>query len=1662
MSGIDTPWWASLNHGGLLIAPAQVAEFFSEPLDPLPPSTAPALRRHVQMMAAGTGELGAFLDTVLEGLLGLERGSWQKANDVDSSWSRKALTGETLKPRRVWQGPRGEALPVFVPDGTRGEVPRLGVGRGRRAVARVVEWLRLTGREIALLTNGRQLRLIHAGADYDAFCEWDIDQWFEEGALGPQVDALRHLLGRKALTIRDTGHERPPLVRAILASRKGQGELSAVLGERVRQAVETLIQTSSPMLDGLVGGEKHQIAPKDTYIAATRMIMRLVVILFAEARELLPTGNPIYHGAYGLSGLREELERSAGGRAERLRHRFAAWPRLLGLFQLVYEGSGHEDLIITHYGGGLFRPGRDGSDGISRALQVFEDPRNHISDDVVHRLIDLLTRSKVRVRQGRSSVWIDAPVDFSNLSTEYIGILYEGLLDYELRRADKADPMVFLDVGNQPVLPFSRLDAMTVKDRKSLLEKLAKKNKSDEGQDEAEEEAEDDEQDASEPSEADAAAELLDDETRLWHEKVETWARNAVRDVGWVKRGADFDDPEVVAKAKQLVRRVVLPGEWFLVRWGGTRKGAGSFYTPPQLAGPTVRRTLQPLTHAATGADEWRPKLPEEILALKVCDPAMGSGSFLVSALHWLTDALYQSLVVHNRIARRADGGIARLADGVPDDSPWVESLPLPPEHEEFESKLRARLKRHVVERCIYGVDIDPVAVELARLALWVDTMDERLPFEFLDHKLRCGNALVGCWYDRFQSYPITAWEREGGDKSHTNFVHHYREVRSKDKKKTERKGDAWTQAIKDKKAEIKEALVSLIQERKQPAFASMRNDAATPNELLVEARGTFEAIHQERDPERQAEVYAKLQVDLARLREAFDSWCALWFWPGDALDDAPTPQNLTAPADAARRQSIERLRGQYRFFHWELEFSDVFTGPGAGFDAIVGNPPWDIQKPNSKEFFSNVEPLYRSLGKQEALRWQKQAFEDSPELEREWIAYQARFKGLSNWVGWVAEPFGDPEQDPEGKGYSLARKDSAGLHRVWREIRGREQGYADAEHPFRHQGSADLNSYKLFLELGHALLARHGRFGLIVPSGLYTDKGTSSLRELLLDKCNWEWLFGFENREEIFEIDGRFKFAAVIVEKGGKTAEISAAFMRRELADWDGAQPQTLTYPRARIGQFSPKSKAILELSAERDLAVLEKLYANGVLLGDSGPDGWGIEYSTEFHMTNDSKLFAPRPKWESKGYLPDEYGHWLAGGWRPYSGPKSVLKRKLGLVLSRDGRQAIRVGDIEDVALPLYEGRMVGQFDFSEKGWVSGKGRTAEWREIPLGDKVFEPQYLMSSAQAEAVISDPKIAFMAIGSASNRRSMICSFVDALPTGHSLSILRSRSNSRHGELVRTLALTAILNSYVNDAMLRYRLGGLNISSFILAEVTLPMLSPSGHSFEIHTARLAAALNLTSEHFARTALQGRQSGLGESQWRRGWATTHFEVLRIRSMLDAVIAHWFGLDREDLRFLLRECDWPQPPSEADSKGFWRIDQEHPPELRHTVLAQVAFQDLQRLGLERFLSQNDGEGWMLPETLRLADYGLGHDDRAKQHQPVAAALGPRFYDWQLAQSVEESWEECERHAELIDQILPLPKPSSPDSPSVTAPSTDEAQGSLFGEDIVPTKKKRSKKK
>ncbi|MGE0706310.1 MAG: hypothetical protein AB7P22_20495, partial [Vicinamibacterales bacterium] len=889
---------------------------------------------------------------------------------MGAEWARTGVAGEAIKPRHLWRGDFGAILPIFIDTES-----RLGTGRGTKAASQTLQWLRAGKERLGLLTNGRQWRLVFAGLDFDAWCQWDVDLWFEEGAIGPQVTALRTLL-QPALWTAGNKDGTAALLQAILDSRKGQAELSAVLGERVREAVEVLVQAHGDVLKR----DCSDVDPSDIYRAAVRIVMRLVVVLFAESREkLLPRDNALYHGAYGLTGLREELDKVAARAGSRLKRSSSAWPRVLALFRLIFDGSHHPDLPVPEYGGELFQPGTPtSSDGLVRALSVFETACfEHdllLPDSGVHQVLELLTRTKVRIRQGRASTWAPVPVDFSDLSSEYIGILYEGLLDFELKTAPPGDPVIFLAVGNQPALPLSRLEGMDDKALASLLEKMKDTSgppadgeeeaaETEDDQDEGDEVEEDDDAGADESAATDETPDN-GDERFITRTRAEEWARRAVA-VGKLvpkpkgtlttQKRQEWDD-KVGRKAKQIVARVVLPGEWYPVRWGGTRKGSGTFYTRPGLAVPTVHRTLRPLAYLAPNggdgtsnldapASQWLPRTPEEILALKVCDPACGSGTFPVAALRFLTDALYSSLHHHGRISETGDRAIVRLVDrgaaSEAEDLLGTEKLACRPSDETFEPRLKAVLRRYVVERCIYGVDLDPLAVELCRLALWIETMDRDLPFSFLDHKVKCGNSLVGAWFDTFQHYPAMAWKnREGGDKGHTNGMHFEKEARTK--------------AIK---AFVKNTLTPDLQLflRGRTLFhedLQERAEAAHAGALAVLSRLHDLPVHVAGD---RARVYRDEVVgapEYRALARAMNLWCACWFWPIRDLSHAPLPTTLAVPLPETL-DAAEQLWAWKRFFHWELEFPDVFNAARSGFDAILGNPPWDIAKPNSKEFFS-------------------------------------------------------------------------------------------------------------------------------------------------------------------------------------------------------------------------------------------------------------------------------------------------------------------------------------------------------------------------------------------------------------------------------------------------------------------------------------------------------------------------------------------------------------------------------------------------------------------------------------------------------------------------------------------------------------------------------------
>ena len=937
------PGWERLRHGGLLFDGTRLqglAELRPEPLDQY---TEGQLRQGANAILEGSGDVANFVAFVLERVCGLDAstGAWARGNSVAPSWGRRAITGETVKPRHLWTGKHGASMPVFLDDGK-----RLGIGRGRRIVSQVLGWLRAGNEHLALVTNGRQWRLLFAGLDYDAWCEWDLDLWFDEGELSPQVEALRTLLNAELWTpeAEDTV---PRLLQAIRDTRKGQAELSEVLGERVREAVEILIRGHGEPLRVLV--ERPQIdsaeyrrfladdagvslaevppddddsppvaspTPADIYRAACRVAMRLVVILFAESRDLLPRDNALYHGSYGLNGLLEQLNRNEGS----LGDGFGAWPRVLALFRLVWEGSHHPGLPVTAYGGELFAAGEpDSADGVSQALAVFERAcfeKQVLPDRDVRDMLARLTRTTVRIRQGRSGVRATVPVDFSDLSSEYLGILYEGLLDYELKTAPAGDPVVFLSVGDQPALPLSRLEAMDDAALKALFESF-KKSKPTEQDDDSEEEPEEDEP-VLDMEETHATAEdagSQSDARRHDRTRAESWARRAAQVAGLVRkrRGRQKperrlgDEQELAETARRLVARVVLPGEWYLVRWGGTRKGSGSFYTRPGLAIPTVHRTLRPLAYdpptAADGtpdtdapAPRWTPKRPEEILNVTVCDPACGSGTFPLAALRFLTDALYAALQHHRRIEPDGARSLVRLLGirdeaGRPEERLGDELIPCPPDDADFEPRLKAVLRRHVVERCIYAMDVDPLAVELCRLSLWIETMDRDLPFGFLDHKVKCGNALIGAWFDQFRHYPVMAWKnREGGDKNHSNGVHFAKGARTK--------------AIK---TFVKERLtpdLKLFLSGQTLFQEDLLQHAATAHDEALAVLADMHALPVQDAAER-ARRYRDHVIGSPAwrsLKEAMDLWCACWFWPADESGLRPAADHLhRAPARGAR-----------------------------------------------------------------------------------------------------------------------------------------------------------------------------------------------------------------------------------------------------------------------------------------------------------------------------------------------------------------------------------------------------------------------------------------------------------------------------------------------------------------------------------------------------------------------------------------------------------------------------------------------------------------------------------------------------------------------------------------------------------------------------------------
>ncbi|HFE45658.1 MAG TPA: hypothetical protein ENJ18_09220, partial [Nannocystis exedens] len=529
--------------------------------------------------------------------------------------------------------------------------------RGKRSASRFTPQQRLerllaeTGVPIGLLVNDRAIRLVYApGSESSGYLTFPIEA-MARGDGRVILGAFELLLGSARLFTLPDDRRLPAL---LAESRKYQNEVSTKLAEQVLRALGELLRgfvAADDAVQGALLGDLARHDPQRIYGGLVTTLMRLVFLLYAEERGLMPQ-EPPYAEHYGVTSLFEQLRADAGLYPDTMDQRYGAWARLLALFRLVHDGGSHRKMKLPQRRGELFDPdayafleGRP-----YRVLRVMGEtvspPR--VADGVLYRVLsDLLVLDGERI-------------SYRTLEVEEIGSVYEAIMGFEVRRA----------FGRSIAL---RPDHVVVDLDKLLEEKPAQRVK------------------------------------RLVAEascKLSPGPAGALR-------AATTVDELVAALGSRLSPQTPTPlaaGALYL-QPTEERRRSGSHYTPRSLTEPIVETTLRPVL-AALGE---RPS-PKQILGLKICDPAMGSGAFLVAACRHLAKALIKAWVDH---------------DATPKAIPIDETV-----------ELHAR--RMVAQRCLYGVDRNSFAVSLAKLSLWLETLAKDHAFSFIDHALRHGDSLVG------------------------------------------------------------------------------------------------------------------------------------------------------------------------------------------------------------------------------------------------------------------------------------------------------------------------------------------------------------------------------------------------------------------------------------------------------------------------------------------------------------------------------------------------------------------------------------------------------------------------------------------------------------------------------------------------------------------------------------------------------------------------------------------------------------------------------------------------------------------------------------------------------------------------------------------------------
>ncbi|WP_230964459.1 Eco57I restriction-modification methylase domain-containing protein [Pseudomonas aeruginosa] len=603
---------------------------------------------------------------------------------------------------------------------------------------------------------------------------------------------------------------------------------------------------------------------------------------------------------------------------------------------------------------------------------------------------------------------------------------------------------------------------------------------------------------------------------------------------------------------------------------GNARKLTGSYYTPDSLVQELIKSALDPVIEQRLAAHPANPT--EALLAIRVIDPACGSGHFLLAAARRLAEKLAQ--------LRSLEGG----QEGAIQPQDYRHAL------------------REVVARCIYGVDRNPMAIELARMALWLEGFEEGRPLGFLDHHLQVGDALLGLTDLNVLEQGIAkdAFKPLSGD--------------DKDVCKTLAKANAAGLKQIDKDLHRKQMLLGTDNRSGLDALRAIETlPADTPEQVAAKEQAWHrfleESAHSPLAHAADALVGAYLLPKTEDTAETVPTSITLHA----LLTDPQRAQTEHAAPIAAARAACE----QARVFHWPLAFPQVFAQ--GGFDCVLGNPPWERIKLQEEEFFAT---RHRDVA---------QARNKAERAQRiQWLSEGMLARHL--YPDLAHEAHEDEAEKRLYREFVTARR-TAEAASVFAHVKGADGG----RYPLT--GVGDVNTYALFAEAILQIHADSGRAGFIVPTGIATDDSTKAYFGHITQNRRLVSLYDIENRDKLFPaVDSRMKFCLLTLGAAEQAEFVCFATQVSQLAD--PRRRFTLTPDEFRL--INPNTLTCPVFRSERDAELTKKLYrAAPVLMRDAVIAGegkqakvvepaqnpWGISFMAMLHMSNDSHLFKDEP---------------------------------------------------------------------------------------------------------------------------------------------------------------------------------------------------------------------------------------------------------------------------------------------------------------------------------------------------------------------------------------------------------------------------------------------------